>query len=269
VIASGRLAEVPFGALRLKDRYLIEHRPVALLPGLTALRCDSSIWDDRVVIVGDSRGDLPEAAHEATQLARSYGGVAHIGPAATREALALAHRARLLHLAVHAVATSSGRAIALADGTLTAADVLAKDLDPELVVLSGCATAASSDAESWSGFPSAFLAAGSRYVIATLRSLEDGAAARVTSAYYDQPASLNPIERLAAAQRVLARTLPASAWASFTAWGSAACPAPAPLPPRKAEASPPSTSRECGSDPIDPWPPPPARGRSEFLFDPG
>jgi CHAT domain-containing protein len=50
-------------------------------------------------------------------------------------------------------------------------------------VLSGCATGAGNDAESRDGFPSAFLAAGSRYVVATLRSIEDEAAAWVTEAY--------------------------------------------------------------------------------------
>ena len=266
VIASGYLADVPFAALRLGDRYLIEHRPIARLPGLAALRCASSTWDDRVVVLGDSRGDLDAAAREAERLARSSGVVAHLGSAATREALAPAHRARLLHLAVHGAATSSGRAIVLADGRLTAADVLEQGLDPELVVLSGCATAVSDDAESWSGFPSAFLAAGSHYVIATLRSIADDAAARITSAYYDQPASLNPIERLAAAQRALVHVLPASAWSSFTAWGSAACPVPAPVRPAKA-----ATAKLLlgASDPIDPWPPPPGPGRYEFLFDPG
>lgn len=224
VIANGPLADVPFAALRPQHgRYLIDERPVARLPGLAALRCTPSTWDHRLVLVGDSRGDLPEAAREVQQLAASHGVAPHVGPAATRSALAPAHSAQLLHLAVHSIATPSGRAIELADGNMTAADVLEADLDPELVVLTGCATAASDDAESWDSFPSAFLAAGSRYVVATLRSVEDATAARVTSAYYAQPASLNPIERLAAAQRALTGVLPVETWASFTAWGSTAC----------------------------------------------
>jgi tetratricopeptide (TPR) repeat protein len=223
VIASGALADVPFAALRSRGRYLIEDRPVTRLPGLVALRCAASTWDPRAVLIGDSRGDLPEAADEVQRIAASSGTTARVGSAASRSALAPAHGARLLHIAAHGVTTSSGHAIALADGNLTAADVLELDLDPEVVVLAGCATAASDDAESWDGFPSAFLAAGSRYVVATLRSVEDAAAARVTSAYYAQAASMNPIERLAAAQRRLVDELPVEAWASFAAWGSDAC----------------------------------------------
>ncbi|HEU4727526.1 MAG TPA: CHAT domain-containing protein [Kofleriaceae bacterium] len=226
VIATGALAEVPFAALCWQGRRVIEGRPVARLPGLVALRATGSRWNDRMVFVGDSRGDLPEAAREVREIAAAMGGVASVGSAATREVLASARGAEMLHVAVHGIATASGRAIALADGTLTAADVLDTGLDPRVVVLSGCATAASEDAESWDGFPSAFLAAGSRYVVATLRSVEDAAAARVIAAYYAQPAMLNPIERLAAAQRQVAAALPVSAWASFAAWGSEACDQP-------------------------------------------
>jgi len=175
------------------------------------------------VVLGDSRGDLPEAAREAQQVAAASGAIAQLGPAASRAALAPAQRARLLHIAAHGVTTPAGRAIALADGDLTAADVLESDLAPEVVVLAGCTTAASDDAESWNGFPSAFLAAGSRHVIATLRSVDDAAAARIAAAYHGQPAAMPPIERLAAAQRSLVNELRADAWASFAAWGNDTC----------------------------------------------
>ncbi len=223
VIVTGPLADVPFAALRWKVRYVIDERPVARLPGLAALRSTSSTWDQRAIFVGDSRGDLPEAAREVRELAAAMGVSASVGSAASRDVLASAHGARILHIAAHGITTSSGRAIALADGNLTAADVLDAGLDPEIVVLSGCATAASDDAESWNGFPSAFLAAGSRYVVATLRSVDDAAAARITAAYYAQPATMSPVERLAAAQRQVSSMLPVAAWASFAAWGSDAC----------------------------------------------
>jgi hypothetical protein len=227
VIATGPLADVPFAALRRRGRHVIDERPVARLPGLAALRVTGSTWDQRAIFVGDSRGDLPEAAREVRELAAAMGVSASVGAAASREVVASARGARLLHVAVHGTTTSSGRAIVLADGALTAADVLEEGLDPEIVVLSGCATAASDDAESWNGFPSAFLAAGSRYVVATLRSVDDAPAARVIAAYHAQPAAMSPIERLAAAQRQVSGTLPAAAWASFAAWGSDACDDPA------------------------------------------
>ena len=241
VVATGPLADVPFAALRWRGRYLIEERPVARLPGIAALRCTASSWDQRAILLGDSRGDLSEAAREVRELAAAMGVSASVGPAADRRVLTSARGARILHIAAHGIMTSSGRAIVLADGELTAADVLDARLDPRVVVLSGCATAASDDAESWNGFPSAFLAAGSRYVVATLRSVDDSAAARVTAAYYAQPAALNPIERLAAAQRQVLSALPVAEWASFAAWGSATCDDDAPpcsIEPRAASSDP-------------------------------
>jgi tetratricopeptide (TPR) repeat protein len=230
VVATGPLADVPFAALRWQGHYLVDERAIARLPGLAVLRSPASTSDERAIIsgeraiiIGDSRGDLPEAAREVRQLAAAMGVTASVGAAASRQVLASARGARLLHIAVHGTATPSGRALVLADGNLTAADVLDAGLDPQLVMLSGCATAASDDAESWDGFPSAFLASGSRYVVATLRSVDDVPAARVIEAYYAQPAALDPIERLAAAQRQLASSLPVAAWASFAAWGSGGC----------------------------------------------
>lgn len=226
VIATGPLADLPFAALQLQNAFLISTRPIARLPGLAALRCAASSWETRAVLLGDSHGDLPAAAGEVRQLAATLATPAHIGPGATRRVLATARRASLLHIAAHGIATPAGRAIVLADGNLLAADVLEQDLAPQVVVLSGCATATSEAPEAWDGFPSAFLAAGTRYVVATLRTVRDADAAALIAAYYAQPATQTPIERLAAAQAQLATTLPVKAWSSFSAWGSTACSEP-------------------------------------------
>jgi tetratricopeptide (TPR) repeat protein len=231
IVASGTLADqtladVMFAGLQRSGRYLIEDRPIAYLPGLVALQCATGPWEEnRQVFIGDSRGDrpLPKAREEVTKLAAEMQAHPAVGAAATRAAVQPAGRAGLLHIAVHGSSTQLGRAIAFADGDLTAADVLELGLGPRLAVLTGCRTGISFDHESWGAFPSAFLAAGSRYVIATLRSVDDGEAAELTRAFYAQPAGWSPIHRLAAAQRQLARQLPVEAWASFGAWGNAEC----------------------------------------------
>ncbi|HWU87069.1 MAG TPA: CHAT domain-containing protein, partial [Kofleriaceae bacterium] len=128
-----------------------------------------------------------------------------------------------LHLAVHGSVGSEGGALSLRDGPFAAAAVLREQLAPAVVVLAGCSTATGADVESWSGFPSAFLAAGSRFVIATTRSVADDAAAAMMQAFYALPATLDPVARLAAAQRVVASRVPATAWASFAAWGVSGC----------------------------------------------
>ncbi len=219
VVVSGELADLPFAALRVGGRFLIEARPVVRLPGLSTLGCRAGTWTDERIFLGDSRGDLPMARAEVQRLA---GADALVGKAADRFAFARGARAALLHAAVHGKLTSSGGALDLADGPMTAAAVFDQQIAPRVVMLTGCATSAGADAEAWSGFPSAFLAAGSRYVIATLRSVRDGPAAEVVRAYYAQPEELGPVERLAAAQRTVMR-LPVDAWASFAVWGDAAC----------------------------------------------
>jgi CHAT domain-containing protein len=128
-----------------------------------------------------------------------------------------------LHLAVHGEVGPEGGALSLRDGPFATASVLRHQLAPAVVVLAGCSTATGADVESWSGFPSAFLAAGSRFVIATTRSVGDDAAAAVMQVFYAQPATLDPIARLAATQRVVAAHVPATAWASFAAWGVFGC----------------------------------------------
>jgi CHAT domain len=225
VVAHGALADVPFAALEVGDSFLVARRSIARLPGLAALRCSARSWGADSVVLGDSKRDLPAAAGEAEHTATLLRTSAHVGASATRAVLASARNADLVHLATHNVSTSAGRAIVLADGAMTAAEILEGGIAPRVAVLSGCATAASDAPESWDGFPSAFLAAGSRYVIATFRSIGDVEAAPMMAAYYAQPDG-SPIERLAAAQRSVLSTLPVKTWASFAAWGADDCEPP-------------------------------------------
>lgn len=226
VVAGGPFAEVPFAALVVDGRRLIEARAVARLPGLAALGCRPRPWTAAEVFIGDAAADLPAAAAEV-QRAAGAGAAVYVGAAATRARLLEARGAASLHAAVHGRVTRAGGALALADGDLTARDVLAHRVGPRVAVLTGCATSAAIDAEAWDGFPSAFLAAGSEHVVATLRTVPDREAAQVVDAYYAQPATLGPVERLAAAQRALLADAtsapPAAVWAAFVVWGDAAC----------------------------------------------
>jgi tetratricopeptide (TPR) repeat protein len=223
IVASGRFADLPFPALRRGSRLLIDDRAIARLPGLAAMRCQAHAPSGPPVFIGDAAGDLPCAAAEVRALAAAQHVPARLGAAATRAAVLASRDAAWLHLAVHGEVGPEGGALALHDGPFEAASVLREHLAPAVVVLAGCSTATGADVESWTGFPSTFLAAGSRFVIATTRSVVDDAAAAVMQAFYAQPAALDPIARLAAAQRVIAARVPATAWASFAAWGVSGC----------------------------------------------
>jgi tetratricopeptide (TPR) repeat protein len=231
VVAGGPLADVPFAALVVDGRRVVETRAIARLPGLAALGCRARSWSEAEIFVGDAEGDLPAAAAEVRQVA-GPGAAVHIGAAATRARVLEAGAAATLHAAVHGRVTRAGATLTLADGVVTASDVLAHGVGPRVAILTGCATSAALDAEAWDGFPSAFLAAGSEHVVATLRTVPDRGAAQVVAAYYAQPATLGPVERLAAAQRALLAdaTLSADVWAAFSVWGDAACRPAAPPP---------------------------------------
>ena len=223
VVAGGALGSVMFAALRYRGRFLIEQRPLVRLPGLSTLGCRARTWSPRAVFVGDAAGDLPGARAEVV---RRGAGQAMMGGQATLAAVEQAADAALLHVAVHGRLTSAGGTLELSDGALSAAEIIEHRIAPRVVMMTGCATAAGADAEDWTSLPSAFLAMGSRQVVATLRSVGDDAAARVVHAYYDQPPSGGPVVRLTAAQRSLTHALPPSDWAAFAVWGDPACAEP-------------------------------------------
>lgn len=225
IIANGKdLAMVPFAALPWRGRPLIFSRSLAFLPTRQEHPCTTAT--SAPVLMADSQDNLPAARREVQSLAAQLNVEPALGSEATLARLGAARSARLLHIATHGKQTAAGRALELADGNVTGPKALElfAGQAPELVVLSGCATAQNLAPEPWDGLPTAFLAAGSRYVIATLRTIHDDQAAQMMHAYYAQPEALSAVERLAAAQRQLADKLPATVWASFTVWGGNCAP---------------------------------------------
>jgi CHAT domain-containing protein len=116
------------------------------------------------------------------------------------------------------------------DGYLYAYEVMQLERTAPLVVLSACETAlgAKADGEGLVGLVRAFLAAGSRTVIASLWSVDDQATAALMRAFYEELRKGDaPDEALAAAQRramdgKLRGAAYASApyfWAAFAPYG--------------------------------------------------
>ncbi len=231
IVSSGKLAEQPFAALRPGGRYLVETRDMLRIPGLGALQCQSGPSPaQEVAFLGDSRGDLPKAREEVTTLAEQRGVRALVGESVTLEALQAARGASLLHVAVHGNPGEQGRVLRLADRDATAADILDRRIAPHVAVLSGSATAASRDVEGWGALSSAFLAAGSRSVVATLQAVPDTVGLEVMQRFYAAGGEQRPAQALAAAQRgLLAAALhgpieTSTAWSSFVVDGAgAAC----------------------------------------------
>jgi CHAT domain-containing protein len=186
---------------------------------------------DKALVIGDPSLDLAashaETDHvlESLRARGSYRVDALIGHHAT-SAVVLTHltEATLLHYAGHGVfAGSDGweSDLPLAGGTrLTLGDVLASPSVPQRVVLAGC-EAARTDAGSelgGIGIAQAFVLAGSRFVIAPTRAIDDRVAVAVATALYGELSNVGPLD----ASRVLRLALlhvrteqPALDWSAF------------------------------------------------------
>jgi CHAT domain-containing protein len=227
VAADGGLGRIPFAALRLSElggRCLLEDHSVAYIPGVSALaeigaRPGRSLGAP--VVLADPRGDLPAARAEAGEVAARLGCPVRTGGAATARALAAAADARVLHLATHTGLGPGGPWLALADRRLTASAVLAGRLRPRLAVLATCASAAPASQGTWGSLGSAFLAAGSEAVLASLWSVEDRTAREVVLRFYAEGGTDDPVAALARAQRAFLRAgRPPSFWAPFVLLGA-------------------------------------------------
>jgi tetratricopeptide (TPR) repeat protein len=223
IVADEALGTLPFAALRVNGRFLVENRVTTRLPGIVALRCRGHVTPQRPgVFLGDSRDDLAFARQETLALARSLGGAAFVGPEATVERLKASREATLLHLAVHANVDPAGARLLFANAQqVTAADIVEHAIGPRVAVLAGCVTAIGHDPEGWGALSSAFLAAGSRGVVGTLRPVADSDAREIMERFYRHDGALQPAFALAEAQRDLLATHPLSVWGAFVAYGRA------------------------------------------------
>lgn len=144
---------VPLHSVKVKNKYLIEHNPVAYLPNASSLKyCKiGQLSKDqyRALVMGDSQHPfypLPYAREEARQIGHLLGSPVYLGTKASKQRL-FSHlkkyqgKVGIIHLACHGAfdpthPLKSG--IELSDGRLTAEDIFGLELSANLVVLSAC-----------------------------------------------------------------------------------------------------------------------------------
>lgn len=239
------LREVPFALLPgTWGEPLVERFSIRLVPhGELLFTAPGTAGASSGVAVGVAdvgrRGlaPLPAAEEEARDVARIAGGRAITGDQATEASVKrLSGRISFLHVASHAVIDDAmpllGR-LELAggdgeDGSLTVPEILALDLDADLVTLSACRSSASPPSTGQPlaelhriGLLDAFLLAGSRSVVASMLPVSDVAAAQLMERFHSFDRSLPRAEALAAAQRAMRRQ-PGSHprdWAGFVIYG--------------------------------------------------
>ena len=194
VVPFGPTHAVPFHALHDGRRYLLERLEVSTAPSSSLLRLCArrprrAGFSSLVVAHGDG-GRLPWVVEEARAVASLVPGESFVDAAATRAALfEAAPRHAIVHLAAHAEARLDNPTFAhlkLADGQLSAIDVLNLRLDGALVTLSGCETGRSVVAagDELIGLSRAFLFGGAVTLVQSLWRVEDVSTARLMERFY-------------------------------------------------------------------------------------
>jgi len=142
------------------------------------------------LVAGNPRNDLPHAEDEAKAVAERFGTKPLLGAAATKSnVLACFSEAALIHLATHAFFDANDpleSGIVLADGVLTAREVLQHHLQADLLVLSACVSGqiGSLGGEEFAGLSQAFLQTGVRSLLVSLWRVNDPATSALMQAFY-------------------------------------------------------------------------------------
>lgn len=264
IAADGFLNRVPFEMLPLPgdpDGVLPAARPTARVPSAgVLLRVRGAAGDPGrgIALLGGDEAPaadhLPGAAREARTLERDYRQVRRLratGTANGGERLSLAAGAAVLHVPAHSEAFDQrpwnsrirvGHGSAGEPQWLTSAEIAAVPLGVPLAVLSGCSSAGGQalTGEGMLGLSGAFLAAGSRAVVASLWDVDDEVVARLMAVFYRELAAGAPVAAaLATARRDLASRPATRApryWAAFVVVGDGALVAPVERRPAAAPA---------------------------------
>jgi len=196
IVPSGSLERLPFAALvsTASRRYLLEEHTIVMAPSAETLLGAQQRSPDRrntLLAISDPRRDdtprLDASIVEVKQIALWYPTAKVLsGLAATREAFTTeAPVADVIHYSGHAAAGQEEGEPALLlsnshdSGRMGANEIAAMNLRASVVVLAGCATARGEvrKTDGTASLARAFLAAGTRSVVATLWPIDDEQAA--------------------------------------------------------------------------------------------
>lgn len=224
------IAQLPAAALAPGGRLLVAARPVVRAVRPSDTGCVPAAAPRHVAVIADAADNLPGARREAAEIAGRLSGrggagggagggaavIVALGPSATRGALLHAAGSDLLHVAVHSTEDDLGGGLELRDGRLSALEVAGLPRAPARVVLAACHSGVAETGTA--SMAAAFLAAGSSQVVATLRTIDDAAAARLTHELYR--ADLTDLPRTLARLQASGRE---EEWLKFAVFGRATC----------------------------------------------
>jgi CHAT domain-containing protein len=197
----GSLFLAPFAALQAPDgSYLIEHHTLRMAPSIQVLQLTYQHQPSQAMktalVVGNPTDDLPAAAKEAKIIAQLFNTKPLLGQQATKaEVVKQMPQANLIHLAVHGAPNqldeTYGGLMVFADphqgfSNLTTQEILAMQLQAELVVLSGCNTGVSDiiNSDGVVGLARSMMTAGVPSVVMSLWPVADVPTADLMQSFY-------------------------------------------------------------------------------------
>jgi hypothetical protein len=222
IVVDDPIRDVAFAALAHDGDYLIHDHAIVYEPSaaVLAVLADRSTRSAAPVVIGDPTSNLEGARQEAIEIAGHMRVHPLLGAAATRAAVLTTGGAAVLHVASHTVATIDGRALQMADGTLSSGDILDHGIDAGTVVLASCASADALTRGELTPLASSFLAAGAHTVVGSRWSVKDVTALAFARAFYEAHGATDPVGATAVAQRQLIRQgVPATEWSTFVVIG--------------------------------------------------
>ncbi len=210
VCPDAALSVLPFEALLLRNKYLVERFAIATIPSVYLLTGRSNVEDrkaKRLLAIADPRPatqmrQLPYSDDEVASAAQAFAAEASTvlaGPAATRTSLLKLDLSSYthLHLATHStidyddpwrskIWLSRDSLDQGANDFLSLADIRRLRLPAALVVLSSCESGGGSFelSEGLNGFVRAFLEAGAQNLVVSLWEVEDFATAGFMASFY-------------------------------------------------------------------------------------
>ena len=246
IVPHGPLHYLPFQALRLDGKYLIERNPVALAPSVSiaarlaahAPQAQSQLLGfGNPTVAASVAAPLPGAEREVRALAADFPGARlFFGEQATRANFdEYAPQSQLVHVASHALVDTLDplhSKVLFTDGNgqpvyLEAKDVMALKLDGvALLTLSACESGLGrvENGDEVLGFTRAFLSAGTSSLLASLWPVSDAATEKLMTTFYgDLAHGANAQDAMRDAQRAVLAN-PATAhpyyWAPFNLIGN-------------------------------------------------
>lgn len=189
IVPHGYLHFVPFQAIK-GDDYLIEEYNISFAPSAWSLKFLKEGNGEGALVVGNTTGNLQGAEKEAKSIAPILNTTPLIREDAKKNIIMENMRdKKILHFACHGWFDATNPAFSrliLADGMLEARDFMNMDIEARLTVLSACESALSglASGDELEGLVRAIHTSGSRYVIASLWSVNDSSTMELFLNFY-------------------------------------------------------------------------------------